>query len=75
MTVFIEQRLRTGSHPSPPLQGGAAPSDTGAVKRRSAPDPCAAPLPVKEAARLALLRRLAAGAARSLNNALTAVLG
>jgi two-component system NtrC family sensor kinase len=45
------------------------------VKRHAAPDPCAAHLPVEEAARLALLWRLAAGAAHSLNNALTAILG
>jgi len=69
------QRLRTGVLLPPPLQGGAAASDTGAVKRQAAPDSCAAQLPVEEAARLALLWRLAAGAAHSLNNALTAILG
>jgi C4-dicarboxylate-specific signal transduction histidine kinase len=45
------------------------------VDRRSAPVPPAALLSVEETARLAVLWRLAAGAAHSLNNALTAILG
>jgi signal transduction histidine kinase len=45
------------------------------VDRRSAPDPPPAFLCVEETARLAVLWRLAAGAAHSLNNALTAILG
>ena len=45
------------------------------MNRRAAPDSPAAFLSVEEIARLAVLWRLAAGAAHSLNNALTAILG
>jgi signal transduction histidine kinase len=45
------------------------------VDRRAAPDSPTAVLSVEETARLAVLWRLATGAAHSLNNALTAILG
>ena len=58
-----------------PFKARSAPSDTPAVNQRAAPDSPAAFLSVEEIARLAVLWRLAAGAAHSLNNALTAILG
>jgi two-component system NtrC family sensor kinase len=75
LTVFWCDPARSAVARYHRFKARQAPSDTWTVDRRAAPDAPAALLSVEETARLVVLWRLAAGAAHSLNNALTAILG